>query len=112
MIRALAWWQTTRSRSLTSQPSADTSWRIEPSTTSVAKRNTALPSMWTAAFSGPGPWTQMLCSSPREPNTVCHRALSSRASTAAPAPSPKRTQVFRSVWSSTRLMTSAPTTMA
>ena len=47
-----------------------------------------------------------------EPNTVCQLRPSSRRTTAAPAPSPKRTQVLRSDISITRLMTSAPTTRA
>ena len=113
MIRALAWWQTTRSRSLTEvNPSFSSSWRMDFSTTSTAKRNTALPSIWMAEGTGPGPWTRMLSGSPREPKTVCQVRPSSRRTTAAPAPSPKRTQVFRSEWSITRLMTSAPTIRA
>ncbi len=54
----------------------------------------------------PDCWTGL----PGEPKTGCARLrFSSRRTTPPPAPSPKRTQVVRSVWSIHTVMTSGPT---
>ena len=112
MMRWLAWWKTKRSTSSGLSPARSSTWVTQRGRASTAKRNTACPSIrMTLASPVPTPGTHRVSGRARQPMTAQRSGKSSpHSTTAAPAPSPKRTQVDRSSRSVTRVSTSAPST--
>ena len=118
MMRRFAWCGTNTSTSATVSPAAVSARVAESTETVVANLYTCAPSMRTygvAAGSVLCPAAATSSSSAPEPSEPSSKPRMPvvepfRASTTAPAPSPKRTHVERSPQSSRREKTSVPTT--
>src|SRR4051812_6483471 len=109
VMRALAWWGTTRSTSATSTPAAPSTSRQQRSIAATARWKTTWPSMRTRRSS----WstTSAPSTSPSARRTEWPRRSGPPGErTAAPAPSPNSAAVLRSSWSVTRDSASAAMT--
>ena len=98
MIRMLAWWGTTRPMSSMVTPARSMALVAAASRASTARRKTSLPFM---KIFPPCSQVRMLAAEPSDMRSQPKRVglLADRSMTTAPAPSPNRTQVPRSVQS-------------
>ena len=119
MMRKLAWWGMSQSTSAAVLPAFSSTARAVLSSRLTASLKTACPSMCSRGV--PSAWPPLTWPGTQRMSTCLPSACKSVArmpgvslasSTTAPAPSPKSTQVVRSLKSRMRLNTSAPMTRA